>query len=294
MCPHVENPDLVFQKTDYSLSSTHPRPAECNRRRTIQAGPDHPNRMVPSCRGLPSNMFPVTNRSTWGWRNKLPQFVSPVPDPQAWAVEAISLSWEDLNPYAFPPVVIFDKGVEKLQDFPCNRIILIVPGWPNIPWFWDLVTMSSQIPLCLPSLPNLLTQPFNQTLHWNLSNLNLHAWLLEPLLSRSRTSLRQWQHKSRLLKEDQLGQSIRQNGPIFTKRCLNNQVDFRAPPLKTITDFLLDLMAIDQPLLTSWEIPPLMSAKMRISLVSWIAATETEPRVGWAFPLGTFPWYCTS
>ena len=29
-----------------------------------------------------------------------------------------------------------------------------------MPWFWDLVTMSSQIPLCLP---NLLTQPFNQT-----------------------------------------------------------------------------------------------------------------------------------
>ena len=35
-------------------------------------------------------------------------------------------------------------------------------------------------------------------------------------------------------------------------------------------------MAIDQPLLTNWEIHPLMSAKMRISLVSWIASTETD------------------
>ena len=31
------------------------------------------------------------------FNNKLPQFVSPVPDPQAWAVDALSLSWEDLN-----------------------------------------------------------------------------------------------------------------------------------------------------------------------------------------------------
>ena len=132
---------------------------------------------------------------------KLPQFVSPVPDPQAWAVDALSLSWEDLDPHAFPPAAILGKVVEKLQDYPCNRVILITPGWPNMPWFWDLVAMSSQIPLCLP---NLVTQPFNQTLQRNLSNLNLHAWLLELQQLRSRASLRQWQHELRLLKEDQL------------------------------------------------------------------------------------------
>ena len=86
------------------------------------------------------------------FNNKLPQFVSPVPDPQALAVDALSLSWEDLDPYAFPPAGILGKLVEKLQDYPCNRIILIAPGWPNMPWFWDLVAMSSQIPLCLPLL----------------------------------------------------------------------------------------------------------------------------------------------
>ena len=81
------------------------------------------------------------------FNNKLPQFVSPVPDPQAWAVDALSLSWEDLARYAFPPAAILGKVVEKLQDYPCNRIILIAPGWPNMAWFWDLVAMSSQIPL---------------------------------------------------------------------------------------------------------------------------------------------------
>ena len=149
------------------------------------------------------------------FNNKLPQFVSPVPDPQAWAVDALSLSWEGLDPYAFPPAAILGKVVEKLQDYPCNRIILIAPGWPNMPWFWDLVAMSSQIPLCLLSIPNLVSQPFNQVLHRNLSNLNLHAWLLEPQQSKSKASLRQWQHELRLLKEDQPDLCMRQSGPFL-------------------------------------------------------------------------------
>ena len=66
-----------------------------------------------------------------------------------------------------------------------------------------------------PSIPNLVSQPFNQVLHRNLSNLNLHAWLLEPQQSRSRVSLRQWQHEVRLLKEYQPDLSMRQSGPFL-------------------------------------------------------------------------------
>ena len=59
MCPPVENPDLVFQKTGYYQSSTHPQPAECDSRHIIQAGPNHSNRVVPQSRGLQSKMLPV-------------------------------------------------------------------------------------------------------------------------------------------------------------------------------------------------------------------------------------------
>ena len=54
----------------------------------------------------------------------------------------------------------------------------------NMSWFLDLVAMSSHIPLCLPTLTNLQTQPFNQIPHKNLSNLNFHMWLLESPRSR--------------------------------------------------------------------------------------------------------------
>ena len=96
--------------------------------------------------------------------------------------------------------------------------------------------MCSQIPLCLPKL---LTRPFNQTPHRNLSNLNLHGWFLEPQQSRGRASLKQCQHESRL-KEDQLDQS-EVKWAFLTKWCLSKQCDLRAPPIKSRADFLLYL-----------------------------------------------------
>ena len=219
MCPTVENPVLVHQETGNSQGTSHPRPAECDSRQAIQTWPDHSNRVVPSPRGVSSYMLPVAPAPSGLVCHQIQQQTPTVcvtsSSPQTWAVDALSLSWENLDPYAFPPAAMLGKVVEKLQDYPCNRIILIAPGWPNMPWFWDLVAMPSQIPLCLANLPNLVSQPFNQTLHRNLSNLNLHACLLEPQQSRSRDSLRQWQHELRLLKENQSDPSMMQSGPFL-------------------------------------------------------------------------------
>ena len=94
------------------------------------------------------------------FNNKLPLFVSPVPDPLATAVDALSLPWEDLDAYAFPPAAILGKVVEKLQDSPCKRIILIALGWPNMPWF---LGPSGNIQSD-PTEPVLLAQPVNTAL----------------------------------------------------------------------------------------------------------------------------------
>ena len=219
VCPTVENLDLVLPATSDSKSPTHSRPFECYSRQAIQTGSDHPDGVVPPSRSVfricSKWHQPQIDLFATRFNHKLPQFVSPVPDPLAVAVDALTLPWEDLDTYAFPPTAILGKVVEKLLDSRYQRFILIAPGWPNMPWFWDLVAMSSQIPLSLPNLPNLLTQPFNQIPHRNLTNLNLHAWLLEPQQSKNRASLRQWQHKLRLLKEDQPDQSMRQSGPFL-------------------------------------------------------------------------------
>ena len=159
-----------------------------------------------------------------------------------------------------------------------------------MPWFWDLVTMSSQIPLSLPNLPNLLTQPFNQISPKNLTNLNLHAWLLEPQQSKSRASLKQWQQGLRLLKGDQPDLSVRQSGPFLQSGALlirwTSGHPLYSQLLTSLCTFLrtgsyspAPLMVTDRPLLMNWEVQPSTSAKMKISLVSWIASIETDPRV---------------
>ena len=115
------------------------------------------------------------------YSHKLPKFVSPVPDPQAWQVDALSINWEELDAYAFPPVSLLCKLVTKILDQGFRRLIPIALGWPNMPWFWDLVNMSAQVPLSLPQVEILLTEPFSQCPHRDLLGLSLRAWLLEPL-----------------------------------------------------------------------------------------------------------------
>ena len=66
---------------------------------------------------LPEVFEAICNR--WHWpqidlfatslNSKLSQFVSPMPDPLAIAVDVLSLPWEDLDAYAFPPIAILDK-----------------------------------------------------------------------------------------------------------------------------------------------------------------------------------------
>ena len=55
---------------------------------------------------------------------KLPLYVSPLPDQEAWAEDALSLDWTGLDAYAYPPASIISKVLEKIMTEPC-KIILI-------------------------------------------------------------------------------------------------------------------------------------------------------------------------
>ena len=59
VCPTVENLDLVFPATSNSQSSTHSRPLKCDSRQTVQAGSNHPDRVVPPSGRLSTDMQPV-------------------------------------------------------------------------------------------------------------------------------------------------------------------------------------------------------------------------------------------
>ena len=69
------------------------------------------------------------------------------------------------------------QGDPKISQSNC-LIILIAPGWPGMPWVWDLLQLSTEIPLQIPVYTTLLKQSHNQVFHSNPQHLNLHAWCL--------------------------------------------------------------------------------------------------------------------
>ena len=62
---------------------------------------------------------------------------------------------------------------------------------------------------------DLVTQPFDGLLHRNLRNLNLRAWLLEPLPFRNKGSLKKWQQELKLLTDSQPEPFTNQSGPFL-------------------------------------------------------------------------------
>ena len=146
--------------------------------------------------------------------HKLPLYVSPVPDPNAWDIGALNLNWTGLTAYSYPPTALLHRVIQKIRQ--CHGlIIVIVPDWPVMPWFWDLVQLSTEIPLQLPVSTKLLKQSHNYVFHSNPQHLNLHAWCLGVDSSKNKASLWRWQRELLPLRRHQQGQSTSQSGPYL-------------------------------------------------------------------------------
>ena len=110
------------------------------------------------------------------------------------------------------PTALLHGVIQKSRQSRC-LIIVIAPGWLGMPWFWDLVQLSTEIPLQLPASRTLLKQSHNYVFHSNEQHLNLHAWCLEVDSSKNKASLWRWQRELLPLKGHQQGPSTSQSGP---------------------------------------------------------------------------------
>ena len=110
---------------------------------------------------------------------QLPRYVSPYPEPQALAFDALGLDWSKLDPlYAFPPTNLVKEVVAKLQLYPRPwpfKIALIAPFWPNQPWFSTLLEL---LPMHEP-IPNVKLHQDDEHQQWKCNSSNfftLHCW----------------------------------------------------------------------------------------------------------------------
>ena len=171
------------------------------------------------------------------FNHKLPRFVSP--DLTAWAVDALSIPWGNLDDYAFPPVSLLNQVVSKVMDQGCRRMVLIAPGWPNMPWFWDLVNLSVQIPFQLPLHKDLVSQPVNGLLHRNLTNLTCVVPRASAIQEQGFAD--EVAARIEAPQRSSTRAVYKSKWAIFIKWCDSCKVDFQLPSVNQIADFLLYL-----------------------------------------------------
>ena len=108
-----------------------------------------------------------------GLNNKLPRLITSA-RPFSMVSGCTQSATGGSGPICLPTGSHLGQVVEKLQDYPCRRIILIAQEWPNLPWFWDLVTMSSQIPF-------VPVQPAHSTIQSDSSQESVKPNLYSPM-----------------------------------------------------------------------------------------------------------------
>ena len=120
----------------------------------------------------------------------MPVYVSPYPDDRAWAVDALSLSWDDLGlVYAFPPAPICSrkavklnhsltpapivpKTLQRIHKSRGTTVIMIASQHPSRPWHPLLLQLSTR-----PRIP-----PQNVNLFQYVPNLRRPQYHRDPRL----------------------------------------------------------------------------------------------------------------
>ena len=158
--------------------------------------------------------------------HKVPLYVSPVPDQNAWDIDALNINWSGLTAYAYPLMALLHRVIQK-------------SGWPGMPWFWDLVQLSTEIPLQLPvsrtqtvpqgclSQQSTTSQPPRLVSRRGpLQEQGFSVEVAERIAAPQRTSTKTI-YKSKWA--------------LFEKWCRENSVDFSTPSVKQVSDFFMYL-----------------------------------------------------
>ena len=179
-------------------SQTHSRVSECDDRPSVQVEPIAVIRMVTASAGVQTDLSRVVHSSCRSICHSSEPQTSTLrissPRPNAWDIDALNLNWTGLTAYAYPLMALLHRVIQKIRQCHC-LIIVIAPGWPGMPWLWDLVQPSTEIPVQLLVSTTLLKQSHNYAFHSNPQHLNLHAWCLGVDSSKNKASLWRWQRE---------------------------------------------------------------------------------------------------
>ena len=119
------------------------------------------------------NVSPVIDLFASRINKQFKRYVSYRPDPNAEAIDAFSLNWENLNFYAFPPFSVIPDVLSKIQKEGAEGIA-ILPDWPTQSWYAKASKLIKQQPVHLQGSRTLLILPSHlNEIHPMWQKLNL-------------------------------------------------------------------------------------------------------------------------
>ena len=119
-------------------------------------------------------------------------YFSPVLDPQALAMGAMSQSWDGLQACAFPPFDFIPNVLAKVRQSQNLEVTLVAPYWPMKLWFPDVLELIVDVPMLLPLCKDLLRQLHFHHFHQNLLVLHMTGYCIASEQRDISASLWQW------------------------------------------------------------------------------------------------------
>jgi hypothetical protein len=161
--------------------------------------------------------------------NRLPQYMSHVPDLKALAVNALAISWDSMNAYAFPLTPLIQAVLNKVMTDKVH-LCLIAPCWPSQAWFPNILELLTEHPRRLPECDHLLWHPLGKVYHTSPSFYKLHTWKISGASSDENNFLRTLSAASPLLRGGEQLTPISQSG-LSTKLGVGKREYIRSFPL---------------------------------------------------------------
>ena len=186
--------------------------------------------------------FPNVDLFATRFNHKLPLYVSPVQDNKTLAIDALSMDWNHLHAYAFPPFILIPAVLEKIRQHQC-RIVLTAPFWSQQQWFSELLLLLVSALICLPLIPGFLTQSKGRFVHQNLPLLNHHVWELsnnQSEIKKISQNVADFVSRSRRTSTQKVYNA---KWTIFSNWCHTKKVNPISAPITVIADFLIFLFS---------------------------------------------------
>ena len=242
LCPTMENLDLVYQTSSNSKISTHSGLAECGSRQAIQARPDHSNRMVPPSRGFPNYMQQVAPTSDRPIRHEVQQQVTSVHVTSTGFPGSSSRCTQSpmggSGRLCFPTSSHLGQSGGEVTGLPLQENHSDCSGVAQ----HALVLGSSDHVQSDPTEP---AQPVDTAFQSDPSQKSDKS--KSPCMAPRATAIKDQSFSEVVaarIEAPQRGSTrsvYEAKWTFFTKWCITNQVDFRAPPVKSVADFLMYL-----------------------------------------------------